>query len=112
MTRNEPELLAHPPRSCLMSQTIAAEIPKEVEETVVPPVVALDHVSASYREGDALLPVLDDISLTVADGEFVALIGPSGSGKSTLLDVVAGLSDPDTGKVLLNGVTAPAPGRL
>ena len=48
-------------------------------------------------------PVLDAVSLTVADGEVVALLGPSGSGKSTLLRVVAGLVTPDAGRVLLDG---------
>ena len=48
-------------------------------------------------------PVLDAVSLTVADGEVVALLGPSGSGKSTLLRVVAGLVPPDAGRVLLDG---------
>jgi len=76
------------------------------------PVVALDHVSASYREGNAWLAVLEDISLAVGEGEFVSLIGPSGSGKSTLLDIIAGLSEADHGKILLNGKPATATARL
>ena len=54
--------------------------------------------------------VLDRVDLTVAPGEIVALVGPSGCGKSTLLGVLAGLSEPDEGEVLLDG--APAVGRL
>jgi ABC-type nitrate/sulfonate/bicarbonate transport system ATPase subunit len=95
-----------------MTQTIPIRVLNEIEKRSDTPVVALDHVSASYREGEALLPVLDDISLSVADGEFLALIGPSGSGKSTLLDIVAGLSEPDTGRILLNGVAVSATARL
>jgi NitT/TauT family transport system ATP-binding protein len=95
-----------------MTQTAPLFLPTKIERMSAPPVVALDHVSASYREGDDWLPVLDDISLSVAEGEFVSLIGPSGSGKSTLLDIVAGLSDPDHGQILLNGVAASEAARL
>jgi ABC-type nitrate/sulfonate/bicarbonate transport system ATPase subunit len=52
------------------------------------------------------LPVLDGVSLTVASGEFVALVGPSGCGKSTLFDVVAGLEPADGGRVLVDGAEA------
>lgn len=49
-------------------------------------------------------PILDDVSLQVADGEVVALLGPSGSGKSTLLRIIAGLETPDRGTVSIDGV--------
>ena len=52
------------------------------------------------------LRVLDDVSLTVASGEFVAVVGPSGCGKSTLFDVVAGLEPLDAGRVLVDGADA------
>lgn len=64
----------------------------------------LQHVSAEYVErGDTLL-ALTDISFTIADGEFVALIGPSGSGKSTLLDIISGLFPESEGVVAIDGV--------
>jgi ABC-type nitrate/sulfonate/bicarbonate transport system ATPase subunit len=95
-----------------MTQTAPLFLPTDIERPIAKHVLALDHVSASYREGDDWLPVLDDISLSVAEGEFVSLIGPSGSGKSTLLDIVAGLSDPDHGQILLNEVAASEDARL
>jgi ABC-type nitrate/sulfonate/bicarbonate transport system ATPase subunit len=67
------------------------------------PILEIRHVAATFVEQRAVLPVLDDVSFAVGEGEFVALIGPSGSGKSTLLDVVAGLIAPDAGEVLLGG---------
>jgi putative hydroxymethylpyrimidine transport system ATP-binding protein len=66
------------------------------------PRLVLDDLTKAY--GD--LPVLDGVSLTVAPGEFVAVVGPSGCGKSTLFDVVAGLERPDAGRVLVDGADA------
>jgi putative ABC transport system ATP-binding protein len=53
-------------------------------------------------------PVFDDVSLTLARGEFVALLGESGVGKSTLLNCIAGLEDADAGQVLIDGTTLSA----
>ncbi|MGO8948531.1 MAG: ABC transporter ATP-binding protein [Ktedonobacterales bacterium] len=60
-------------------------------------------VTKSYRSADGLLPVLAEISIHVAAGEFVTLIGPSGCGKSTLLSLIAGLEMPSSGTIALNG---------
>ena len=63
------------------------------------PRLTLDGLTKAYSD----LPVLDGVSLTVAPGEFLAVVGPSGCGKSTLFDVVAGLEPPDGGRVLVDG---------
>jgi len=63
----------------------------------------LRNVHKSYGEGAARTRVLSDINLTVADGEFVAIVGFSGSGKTTLINLIAGLTESDSGDVLLNG---------
>lgn len=61
--------------------------------------IALDQVTKRYQS----LPVVNDVSLEIAQGEFLVLLGPSGSGKSTLLRAIAGLVDMDHGRVSLNG---------
>jgi NitT/TauT family transport system ATP-binding protein len=69
-----------------------------------PPAVTLNHVTKSFgRAGAAQHPVLDDISLSVAPGEFVCLLGASGCGKSTLLNLVAGLDQPTSGTIEVPG---------
>jgi putative ABC transport system ATP-binding protein len=67
------------------------------------PAVELRKVSKSYREGDVERVVLRDISITLASGEIVVLVGRSGSGKSTLLNVIAGIDRPTAGGVVVNG---------
>ncbi|STR27984.1 Aliphatic sulfonates import ATP-binding protein SsuB [Janthinobacterium lividum] len=64
----------------------------------------VQHVSKSFSLKGAPLPVLDDISLTIAPGEFVAIVGASGCGKSTLLRLLAGLDTDYTGLLLHDGV--------
>ena len=59
----------------------------------------LTDVSKFYGSGAGAVQALDQVSLTVADGEFVCLIGASGCGKSTLLSLVAGLDTPTSGEV-------------
>jgi NitT/TauT family transport system ATP-binding protein len=68
-----------------------------------PPAVELAEVSKAYRTGRAQLLALDSVSLTVAAGEFLCIIGASGCGKSTLLNLVAGLDKPTAGRVDTHG---------
>ncbi len=67
------------------------------------PIVSITHLSKSYRRGDQVVPVLRDITLTIPEGDFIALMGPSGSGKSTLLNLIAGIDKPDEGELLVDG---------
>lgn len=77
----------------------------------VPAKLIVAGVSKHFTSQRATVQALDNVSLTVAEGEFVCLIGPSGCGKSTLLDIVAGLTVPDTGRVLADGKLVQGPGR-
>jgi NitT/TauT family transport system ATP-binding protein len=71
-----------------------------------PPAVALEAVGKRFGDGATAVQALTGIDLTVAAGEFVALIGPSGCGKSTLLRIVANLIEPTDGSVLVNSKPA------
>jgi len=67
------------------------------------PALEVQNVHASFRERKNKLSVLNGLSLTVEQGEFVAIVGPSGCGKSTLFHIIGGLLKPQTGQVLMNG---------
>ena len=63
--------------------------------------VEFANVSLAYEEGDAF--AVEDITLTIAPGEFVAIVGPSGCGKSTFMKLAAGLKPPTRGRVIVDG---------
>lgn len=67
-------------------------------------IVDVQNVSKSYRRGSQTIRVLENITLGIESGTFLALMGPSGSGKSTLLNLIAGLDSVDRGTIVVGGV--------
>ncbi|GAS84811.1 ABC transporter ATP-binding protein [Paenibacillus amylolyticus] len=76
--------------------------PANATPALVPPALDVVNVHASFRERRSRLSVLNGLSLTVEQGEFVAIVGPSGCGKSTLFHIIGGLLKPQEGQVLMN----------
>jgi putative ABC transport system ATP-binding protein len=68
-----------------------------------PPIIELRNVNKAYHKGEADIRPLEDLSLTIDRGDFVALMGPSGSGKTTLLNLLGGLDTPTSGEVIVCG---------
>lgn len=67
------------------------------------PILELKDVNYAYHSTDGETQALSNISFSVEDGEFIAIVGPSGCGKSTLLSLIAGLIKPESGDIILNG---------
>ena len=80
-------------------------------QVIAPSKLAIDSVSKSFKSATGLVHALDRVSLQVAEGEFVCIVGASGCGKSTLLNIIAGLEKPDRGTVKADGKPVTAPGR-
>jgi len=68
------------------------------------PIVRVEHLCKYYHRDSAEVVALEDASLTIGEGEFVALMGPSGSGKTTLLNIIAGIDRPTSGHVYVGEV--------
>ena len=75
----------------------------EVPEMREPVVVSAQGLTRRYGAGDTAVDALRGVSLDVAQGELVAVMGPSGSGKSTLMHILAGLDQPTEGEVVIDG---------
>ena len=75
------------------------------------PKLIVEGVSKRFLSKRATVEALENVSLSVREGEFVCLVGPSGCGKSTLLDIMAGLTKPDSGRVVADGQVVEGPGR-
>lgn len=69
------------------------------------PIVQLNNLRKSYAEGKHHRVILDQVNVTFQRGEFILLLGTSGSGKSTLLNLISGIDAPDSGDIMVNGVT-------
>lgn len=67
-------------------------------------VIRFENISKFYKEGDSTFTALNNVSMSVQPGEFVAVIGPSGSGKSTFLSIAGALLKPSEGNIYVNGV--------
>ncbi len=80
-------------------------------QLVPPSKLAIEEVSKSFQSASGTVLALDRVSLNVAEGEFVCLVGASGCGKTTMLNIIAGLEKPDSGRVLANGKPVTSPGR-
>jgi putative ABC transport system ATP-binding protein len=90
--------------SAVLDRGIRTSPAAQVDDPPAPPLISIRSVSKSYRRGGQVVPVLSDITLDIAAGEFLALMGPSGSGKSTLLNLIAAIDRPDRGELAIGGL--------
>jgi putative ABC transport system ATP-binding protein len=75
-----------------------------VDEEANAGMISLHKVSRYYKSGERSVHALEEVSLTIARHEFVAVVGPSGGGKSTLMHLIAGLDRPTAGEIIVDGL--------
>lgn len=82
--------------------------------TTAPPYLEISGLGKTYNTPQGPYPVLADVNLAVAEGEFICVVGHSGCGKTTLLNMVSGFATPSTGRVTLHGgrIDGPGPDRM
>ncbi|MFC7828916.1 ABC transporter ATP-binding protein [Streptomyces sp. NPDC057375] len=78
--------------------------------TSTPAKISVQHVTKTFSLGRETFTALDDVSLDIANHEFVTVVGPSGCGKSTLMNILAGLETPTAGRALVDGAPVSGPG--
>lgn len=71
--------------------------------------IQLNGIRKGFASNGGILQVVEDVSLTVGDGEFLAIVGPSGCGKTTLMNMIAGFVQPDSGSILIDGAPRAEP---
>ncbi len=86
------------------TSTATSDAPATATVSPAPPLIRIEGLYKTYQRAGQAIPVLADLALNVAEGEFVALMGPSGSGKSTLLNLIAGIDKPSAGSIHIGGV--------
>lgn len=67
--------------------------------------IELRNISRQFKVGDEYIHALDRLTLSISEGQFIALMGPSGSGKTTLLNLIGGLDRPDGGQIVVDGTS-------
>jgi putative ABC transport system ATP-binding protein len=86
-----------------MEQTNMTQETQAVNGTSMVKIVCVQNVTRVFTRDSFQVKALDDVSIEIAEKEFIALMGPSGSGKSTLLNIIAGIDQPTSGKLVIGG---------